>query len=113
MFSEKLLRKSLKDSIFTPYSNERPGVKNYGLGFRIKVVDNGKKLTYHNGWWHGTNSSFTHLLDSKVTIIAIGNKFSGRIYSALALSSLFEDFPIAVSYTHLDVYKRQHQYSSR
>lgn len=94
MFSEKFLRKSLKDSIFTPYSNERPGVNNYGLGFRMKVFDNGKKLTYHNGWWHGTNSSFTHLLDSKVTIIAIGNKFSGRIYSALALSSLFEDFPI-------------------
>lgn len=94
MFSEKFLRKSLKDSIFTPYSNERPGVNNYGLGFRMKVFDNGKKLTYHNGWWHGTNSSFTHLLDSKVTIIAIGNKFSGRIYSALALSSLFENFPI-------------------
>ena len=94
MFSEKFLRKSLKDSIFTPYSNERPGVNNYGLGFRMKVFDNGKKLTYHNGWWHGTNSSFAHLLDSKVTIIAIGNKFSRRVYSALALSSLFEDFPI-------------------
>lgn len=94
MFSEKFLRKSLKDSIFTPYSNERPGINNYGLGFRMKVFDNGKKLTYHNGWWHGTNSSFAHLLDSKVTIIAIGNKFSRRVYSALSLSGLFDVFPI-------------------
>lgn len=91
MFSDKFLRKSLKDSIFQPYSNERPGVNNYGMGFRMKNFDNGERLIYHNGWWHGSNSSFTHLLKSKVTIIAIGNKFSGRVYSALALSGLFEN----------------------
>ena len=94
MFSKDFLRKSLKDSIFTPYSNERFGVNNYGFGFRMKVLDNGKKLTYHNGWWHGTNSVFAHLLDSKVTIVAIGNKFSTRVYSALSLSSLFDNFPM-------------------
>lgn len=93
MFSDKFLRKSLKDSIFQPYSNERPGVNNYGMGFRMKNFDNGERLIYHNGWWHGSNSSFSHLLKSKVTIIAIGNRFSGRVYSALALSGLFEDFP--------------------
>lgn len=94
LFSEKFLRKSLKDSIFQPYSNERPGVNNYGMGFRMKNFDNGERLIYHNGWWHGSNSSFSHLLKSKVTIIAIGNRFSGRVYSALALSGLFEDFPV-------------------
>lgn len=93
LFSDQFLRKSLKDSVFAPYSNEKPGVNNYGLGFRMKNFDNGKKLTYHNGWWHGTNSCFAHLLGSKVTIIAIGNKYSNRVYSALALSSLFEDMP--------------------
>ena len=50
-------------------------------------------MIFHNGWWHGTNSVFAHLLKSKVTIIAIGNKYSGRVYSALALAGLFEDFP--------------------
>lgn len=93
LFSEKFLRKSLKDSIFQPYSNEKAGINNYGMGFRMKNFDNGEKLVYHNGWWHGSNSSFSHLLKSKVTIIAIGNRFSGRVYSALALSGLFEDFP--------------------
>ena len=81
------------EQVFIPYSQERPGVNNYGLGFRMKVFDENSKLTYHNGWWHGSNSVFAHLLQSKVTIIAIGNKYSQRVYSALALSALFENFP--------------------
>lgn len=93
MYAENFLRKDLMAMVFEPYSNEKPGVNNYGIGFRMKIFDNGEKLTYHNGWWHGTNSVFAHLLKSKVTIIAIGNKFSRRVYSALALSALFEDFP--------------------
>ena len=93
MFAENFLREDLKKMIFEPYSNERPGVNNYGLGFRMKIFNENEKLTYHNGWWHGTNSVFAHLLKSKVTIIAIGNKYSSRVYTSLALSGLFENFP--------------------
>lgn len=93
LFSKDFLKPELASKIFEPYSNEKKGVNNYGLGFRMKEFDNGEKLTYHNGWWHGTNSVFAHLLKSKVTIIAIGNKYSQRVYSALSLSGLFENFP--------------------
>ena len=93
LYSKDFLRADLKDMIFEPYSNEKPGVNNYGLGFRMKIFNENEKLTYHNGWWHGTNSVFAHLLKSQVTIIAIGNKYSPRVYSALALSALFENFP--------------------
>lgn len=93
MFSKDFLKPELIEQVFTPYSNEKFGMNNYGFGFRMKLFDNGEKLTYHNGWWHGTNSVFAHLLKSKVTIIAIGNKYSGKVYTALALSGLFEDFP--------------------
>ena len=93
MFAKNFLRSDVQEKIFEPYSNEKPGVNNYGIGFRMKIFDNGEKLTYHNGWWHGTNSVFAHLLKSNVTIIAIGNKYSGRVYTALALSGLFENFP--------------------
>ncbi len=93
MFSKDFLKPELKAMIFEPYSNEKAGQNNYGLGFRMKIFDNGEKLTYHNGWWHGTNSVFAHLLKSKVTIVAIGNKYSGKVYTALALAGLFEDFP--------------------
>lgn len=94
MYSEKFLKPELMKQVFEPHSNEKPGINNYGLGFRMKIFDNGEKLTYHNGWWHGTNSVFVHLLKSKVTIVAIGNKYSRRVYSAMALSSLFENFPL-------------------
>lgn len=93
MFAKNFLREDLYKMVFEPYSNERPGINNYGLGFRMKVFNENEKLTYHNGWWHGTNSVFGHLLKSNVTIIAIGNKYSSRVYTSLALSGLFEDFP--------------------
>ncbi|MGV8914216.1 MAG: serine hydrolase domain-containing protein [Kaistella sp.] len=93
MFAKNFLRQDLQDMIFEPYSNERPGINNYGIGFRMKIFSDEDKLTYHNGWWHGTNSVFAHLIKSNVTIIAIGNKYSSRVYSALALSGLFENFP--------------------
>lgn len=94
LFAENFLREDLKKMVFEPHSNEKPGVNNYGLGFRMKIFDNNEKLTYHNGWWHGTNSVFAHLLKSNVTIIAIGNKYSNRVYTSLALSGLFENFPV-------------------
>lgn len=93
MFAKNFLREDLYRMVFEPYSNERPGINNYGLGFRMKVFNEDEKLTYHNGWWHGTNSVFGHLLKSNVTIIAIGNKYSSRVYTSLALSGLFENFP--------------------
>ena len=96
LYSKDFLRPDLKKMIFEPYSNERPGINNYGLGFRMKVFDDQEKLTYHNGGWHGTNSVFAHLQKSQVTIIAIGNKYSTRIYTALALSGLFENFPYEI-----------------
>ena len=100
MFSKDFLNPDLMEKVFTPYSQEKAGMNNYGFGFRMKIFDNGEKLTYHNGWWHGTNSVFAHLLKSKVTIVAIGNKYSSRVYTALALSGLFEDFPVQKDKLH-------------
>ena len=100
MFSKDFLNPDLMEKVFTPYSQEKAGMNNYGFGFRMKIFDNGEKLTYHNGWWHGTNSVFAHLLKSKVTIVAIGNKYSSKVYTALALSGLFEDFPVQKDKLH-------------
>ena len=96
MFSKDFLPKELMEKIFEPYSNEKKGVNNYGLGFRLKVFDEGKKLTYHNGWWHGSNTVFIHLRESKTTIIALSNKYSRKIYGTMLLSTLFEDFPFEI-----------------
>ena len=71
MFAKNFLKQELYKNISDSYSNEKPGTNNYCLGCRIKIFDNNEKLTYHNGWWHGTNSVFGHLLKTNDTIIGL------------------------------------------
>ena len=82
---------SLQEAYF-PYSNEKQGVKNYGLGWRMNTYPNGKKVIYHNGWWHGNNASFIRLLDEDATIIVLGNRFTQKIYKAYQLVNAFGDY---------------------
>jgi len=77
---------------YTPYSNERPGIRNYGLGWRMYVFPNNKKIIYHNGWWHGSNATFIRLIDENATIIVLGNKFTRNVYKAKMLTGIFGDY---------------------
>jgi CubicO group peptidase (beta-lactamase class C family) len=74
-----LNEKSLKMA-YTGYSDEMPGVRNYGLGWRIKDFPNGYKLIYQNVWWHGNNTVFYRFIQYNFTIIVLGNKFDNAIY---------------------------------
>lgn len=77
---------------YTPYSNEHPGIKNYGLGWRMDLFPNGKKLIFHNGWWHGNNASFMRLIDEDVCIIALNNYYSRAIYKTKYLVNSFGNY---------------------
>jgi len=77
-----LFKKETLDSAFTPLSNERRSIHNYGLGWRMMIFPNGKKLIYHNGRWHGSNAVFVRFPDENVTMILIGNKYNSNIYFA-------------------------------
>lgn len=87
MFSAKTLEEAYK-----PYSNEKAGIRNYGLGWRMNVYPSGEKLIYHNGWWHGNNASFVRLIADSATIIAVGNKFNRNIYHVRELAPLFGNY---------------------
>lgn len=90
LYTQQLVSDSLLDLAFTPYSFERPGQNNYGLGFRLKLYPNQKKVIYHFGRWHGNNAAFARLTDERVTVIILGNKFNRQIYTAASRSySLF------------------------
>jgi len=75
-----VISNALMDSAYVPYSNEKPSMHNYGLGWRLLFLPNGKKVVYHHGRWHGFNSAFARLTDEKVTIIILTNKFNRSIY---------------------------------
>ncbi|MBC7555040.1 MAG: beta-lactamase family protein [Taibaiella sp.] len=79
-YNNTLLDNPTIELSYGPCSFERPGVKNYGLGWRMLCYPNGNKIIYHNGWWHGNNTSFYRLIKDNFTIVVLGNKFNKSIY---------------------------------
>jgi CubicO group peptidase (beta-lactamase class C family) len=92
LYAGRIFKQATLDSAFAGYSWEKHGKRNYGLGWRMTFLDNGKKLLYHNGWWHGNNTAFVRLIDEKATIIVLGNKFNRRIYASKHLADLFGNY---------------------
>jgi len=90
--SGQLFSKGVLDSAYSGYSFEKPGQRNYGLGWRMLMIPNGKKLIYHNGWWHGNRTVFVRMLDENATIIALSNNDYKNVYSAKRLCDLFGDY---------------------
>jgi CubicO group peptidase (beta-lactamase class C family) len=93
LYTDQVIRPSLLDSAFQPYSNERNSIHNYGLGWRLETLRNGKKVVYHYGKWHGFNAAFARLIDEKATVIILGNRFTRSIYSVAHLCyNFFGDY---------------------
>jgi CubicO group peptidase (beta-lactamase class C family) len=88
LYTNKVISQSTLQMAYTPYSNERGGTHNYGLGWRLLTLPN-YTLPYHNGWWHGNNAVFTRLVKDSATIIVLGNRYNPRIYKAKELASVF------------------------
>ena len=86
--SGKIFKPEILEQAYTPYSNEKPGIKNYGLGWRMNIYPDGKKMIFHNGWWHGSNATFIRLLKEDATIIVVGNKFTGP-FTGLKFYAIF------------------------
>jgi len=91
------LEPKLLQQVYTGYSNEHKGKRNYGLGIRMTQLDKNTTLYYHNGWWHGNTSSYVTLRKENITIIALSNKFSRNPYNIRKLSALFGDYPFRLS----------------
>jgi CubicO group peptidase (beta-lactamase class C family) len=82
------------DEAFKGYSYERRGKRNYGLGWRLVETPGGKKIVYHNGWWHGNNTVFSRLPSDSTVIIVLGNKFNRNIYRAKKIAGTFSGYGI-------------------
>ena len=90
LYSNQIFSKQTLEAAFTPYSNEKPGIRNYGYGWRMNVYPNGKKVIYHNGWWHGSNTVFIRMIQDSVTIIVLGNKYNRSIYESKKMAEIFD-----------------------
>jgi CubicO group peptidase (beta-lactamase class C family) len=79
-YKQTLLNSQTIDLAYGPCSFERKGIKNYGLGWRMLCFPDGNKVIYHNGWWHGNNTSFYRLIKDNFTIVVLGNRFHKGVY---------------------------------
>lgn len=85
-------KKETLDAAYSGYSFEKPGTHNYGLGWRMYLLKNGKKLIYHNGWWHGNRTSFYRMVDEDATIIALCNNDCRYVYKVKEMADFFGDY---------------------
>ncbi len=93
LYTNQVIEKALLDSAFAPHSFEKQSIHNYGFGWRLQLLPNGKKVVYHFGKWHGSNAAFARLIDEKATIIILGNRFNRAIYNAAHLCyDVFGDY---------------------
>lgn len=83
LYSGKLLKPETLKEAYTPYSNERPGIRNYGLGWRLMIYPDSTKIVYHNGWWRGNNTVFYRFIQDTSTLIILGNRYNRAIYQAV------------------------------
>jgi CubicO group peptidase (beta-lactamase class C family) len=88
LYNQQLISEATYQKAVTPYSNERPSIHNYGLGWRLMLFPD-RKIVYHNGWWHGNNSVFTRAVGDTATIIILGNKYNRGIYRGFGFSKIF------------------------
>jgi CubicO group peptidase (beta-lactamase class C family) len=79
-YAQKLLSNETMELAYGPCSFEKPGIKNYGLGWRMLCYPDGYKIIYHNGWWHGNNTAFYRFVKDNFTVIVLGNKYNNGIY---------------------------------
>jgi hypothetical protein len=52
----------------------------------------GKKLIYHNGWWHGNRTVFIRMMEENATIIALCNNDNKRVYASKKLCDVFGNY---------------------
>ncbi len=87
-----LFQPTTLEAAYTGYSNEKKGINNYGLGWRLQEYPNKKKIIYHNGWWHGNRTAFYRLPDENTTIIALCNNDSKIVYKSKHLATIFGNY---------------------
>jgi CubicO group peptidase (beta-lactamase class C family) len=92
LYNNQIFSQETLESAFRPYSNEKPGIRNYGFGWRMNIYPNGKKIIFHGGWWHGNNTMLMRLIQDSATIIILGNKYNRNIYEAKKMANIFAPY---------------------
>ncbi|MEW6213019.1 MAG: serine hydrolase [Acidobacteriota bacterium] len=86
LYTEKLLKKSSLDSMWTPVRLNNGKTQNYGFGWAFSDT-NGYKLIEHGGAWQGFTTYIARYVDDRLTVIVLTNRAGanpGRIAHHIA-----------------------------
>jgi CubicO group peptidase (beta-lactamase class C family) len=83
----RLLKKPSLDSAYKGHNKAINGHFNYGYGWRIFDGEDGRKVVYHTGWWHGFRHIYVRDVQKNIVIIFLGNLTNG---SLLHLDELYK-----------------------
>jgi CubicO group peptidase (beta-lactamase class C family) len=72
LYTEKLLKKSSFDQMWTPVKLNSGKTSPYGFGWRI-TEENGHRLLEHGGAWQGFTMYISRYVDDRLTIIVMTN----------------------------------------
>lgn len=96
LYDGKLFSDESLSEAYRGYSFERRGTRNYGLGWRLIDHGAGRKIIYHNGWWHGNNTVFSRFPMDSAAVIVLGNRYNRRIYDVKKIYSSFPGYGYAL-----------------
>ena len=89
----RLLKQSSLDSAYTGHNKAVNGHFNYGYGWRMFDGENGRKVVYHTGWWHGFRHIYVRDIQKNIVIVFLGNLTNG---SLLHLDDLYKHLGVPV-----------------
>ncbi len=72
LYTEKLLKRSSLDEMWTPVKLNDGKTCPYGFGWRIADM-NGHRLIEHSGSWQGFTTGISRYVDDKLTVVALTN----------------------------------------
>jgi len=72
LYTEKLIKRSSLDQMWTPVKLNDGKTSPYGFGWRIAEM-NGHKLIEHGGSWQGFTTGISRYVDDKLTVVALCN----------------------------------------
>ncbi|MCL2682956.1 MAG: beta-lactamase family protein [Bacteroidales bacterium] len=75
LHNHKLISKALLQLAFTPTKPfDEKHTRDYGLGFRVKMTDEGYPIAFHHGWWKGFRTYYIHDYENGRTLIWLNNR---------------------------------------
>lgn len=80
-YQKELIGEVMQKEAYSPHSFEKPGVRNYGYGWRLIKQPDNNYLVYHNGWWHGNNTVFYRSVQDSLAIIVLSNRYNRSVYN--------------------------------